>query len=89
MRALVKSYEGEFLSDKYLGRKPERHITIIFYANDTVGNIGFNEVVIIKEITISEPSNLFSNPLFYIFTIPSIVLGITILYLSKKKSEKK
>lgn len=68
---------------------PEGHITIIFYANDTVGNVGFNEVVIIKEISIPEPSNLFSNPLFYIFTISSTVLGIIILYLYKKKSEKK
>lgn len=37
---------------------PEGEITIIFYANDTLGNIGYNMVIIIKSIAKSPPNLL-------------------------------
>ncbi len=37
---------------------PEGELTVIFYANDTLGNIGYNTVIIIKSIPESPPNLL-------------------------------
>ena len=65
---------------------PEGEITIIFYANDTLGNIGYNMVIIIKSIAKS-PLNI---PLNIVGVIGGIGLAsVAITFVVKKRLKPK
>ncbi|NVM19829.1 MAG: hypothetical protein HWN80_19155 [Candidatus Lokiarchaeota archaeon] len=60
----------------------EGHVTIKFFANDTVGNVGYEEVIFIKEINLEPAIPGFNiTTIFFLF----IVISLIIVYLRKKK----
>jgi parallel beta-helix repeat protein len=58
--------------------------TIIFYANDTVGNLGYSEITVIKEKIPDQPKNNFIQIIFLVITM-SLTIGTVGLIINKKK----
>ena len=57
---------------------PEGNITIRFYASDSAGNIGFQEVTVVKEITQPSPPGISGYNLLFLLGIISAVAIIII-----------
>ncbi|MBD3202398.1 MAG: hypothetical protein GF316_20465 [Candidatus Lokiarchaeota archaeon] len=61
---------------------PNGHITLRFYANDSLGNTGYSEVIIVKDYTPENPQS--SIPGFNVILIIPIIGIVSIVYLKRK-----
>jgi len=60
---------------------PRGNVTIRFYANDSVGNVNFQEVTVVKEITQASPLVI---PGYDLFSLLGIILAVTIIIIRKR-----
>jgi hypothetical protein len=61
---------------------PNGYIALRFYANDTLGHINFNEVVILKDAPVSSPSQ--TIPGYEILILAGIISLIVIVRIKFK-----
>ena len=57
---------------------PEGNITIRFYANDTIGNVNFQEITVVKEITQTSPPEIPGYDLLLLVGFISVMVVIII-----------
>jgi len=57
---------------------PEGNVVIKFYANDTLGRIGFQEVTVVKEVTQPSPPGISGYNLLFFLGIISVMVVIII-----------
>jgi parallel beta-helix repeat protein len=60
---------------------PEGDVVIKFYANDTLGRIGFQEVTVVKEITQPSPPGISGYNLLFLL---GIISAVTIIIIKKR-----
>ena len=60
---------------------PEGNVTIRFYASDSAGNIGFQDITVIKEISQTPPPGI---PGFDLLFLLGIISAITIIIIKKR-----
>ena len=64
----------------------EGNVTIRFYANDTAGNIGFQEVIVVKEITQTSPPGIPGYDLLFLL---GIISAVAIVIIKKRVNDLK
>ena len=57
---------------------PDGNVVIKFYANDTLGRIGFQEVTVVKEITQPSPPGISGYNLLFLLGIISVMVAIIV-----------
>ena len=60
---------------------PEGNVTIRFYASDSAGNIGFQEVTVVKEISQTSPPGI---PGFDMLFLVGIISAVTVIIIKKR-----